>query len=63
MYVRTIPLVKFKKNLEKEKHILHTIARLTLFTRPFYHTRDENLLKGPGHGVKRRPCHQNRGRL
>ena len=31
----------------------HTIARLTVFTRAFYHTRLENLLKGPAHPAPR----------
>ena len=48
--------LKLKKNLDKEKYILHTIARLTLFTRAFCHRRDENLLNGPGHDVKRKSC-------
>ena len=33
--------------LRKEKYTLHSIARLTVFTRTFCHTRVENLRKEP----------------
>ena len=45
MYMHIISSIKLK-NIRKRKYTSHTIARLTVFTHAFCHTRVENLLRG-----------------